>query len=363
MIGRILAVSLMQAARSVALTLFPASFISLFAWATAGSQSGNTTDPIRASVWIWLGAHLLPFHLNIASSHLPGALTLLPMGAVIFPIWAIRKSFPRVKEVLPKVEGARFFFAFTYTAIATSLALISRSSGITPIWYLVPLFTFPISYLATYDFKAAENRYLRFAFHTFILVWGCAGIVVAISLVAHWQVLRDLGVVVSPGIIGGLLFLAIQILYLPNAALISLGYLTNTGFALGAGTVIDATHFTVHGIPAIPLFAGLPTGRHPSLQFGTIGLVIISAAMILPVLRENSLFKSRQFFALRTTFVSIVMVTVVGYLSSGELLTAAMNHVGITWWRFTAYFSAAFGVVLLGTVYLPGLVKKVRNRG
>ena len=363
MFGRILAVSIQQAARSVALTLFPASFISLFAWATAGSQSGNTTDPIRASVWIWLGAHLIPFHLNIAASHLPGALTLLPMGALIFPIWAIRKSFPKVKDVLPKVEGARFFFALAYTLIASALALISTSSGIKPIWYLVPIFTFPISYIATYDFKAAENRYLRFAFHTLIFFWGVAAIVLGLSLAAHWSVLRDLGVVIAPGIIGGILFLLIQILYIPNAAFIGLSYLLGIGFKLGSGTSISAMTFTVHGIPAIPIFAALPTGKHPILQFGLLGLALLMVVMTLPIIRENSLFKSRQFFALRTNALMLLIVTAIAYLCSGELLTSALHNVGVTWWRVSGYFAATSAVVLILTVYIPGLVKRVRARG
>jgi len=363
MFGRILAVSIQQAARSVALTLFPASFISLFAWATAGSQSGNTTDPIRASVWIWLGAHLIPFHLNIAASHLPGALTLLPMGALIFPIWAIRKSFPKVKDALPKIEGARFFFALAYTLIATILALISTSSGIKPIWYLVPLFTFPISYIATYDFKAAENRYLRFAFHTLIFFWGAAAIALGLSLAAHWSVLHDLGVVIAPGIIGGLLFLLIQILYIPNAAFVGLAYLLGIGFKLGSGTSVSATTFTVHGIPAIPIFAALPTGRHPLLQFGLIGLFLLVLIMLLPIIRENSLFKSRQFFAIRTILLALIIVTVIAYLSSGELLTSALHNVGVTWWRVSAYFAAVSAGVVILTVYIPGLIKRVRARG
>jgi len=363
MLGRILAVSLQQAARSVVLTLFPASFISLFAWATAGSQSGNTTDPIRGSVWIWLGAHLVPFHLTISSNPAAGALTLLPLGALIFPIWAIRKSFPKVRETLTKIEGARFFFALSYTFIATILALISQSGGIKPLWYLVPFYTFPISYIATYDFKAAENRYLRFAFYTFILLWGVASIVLSLSLAAHWSVLHDLGVVVAPGIVGGLLFLIIQVLYIPNAAFIGLSYLTGIGFKLGSGTTISAGHFTLHGIPAIPLFAALPTGRHPLLQFGLLALILFALTALLPIVRENTLFKSRQFFAVRTLLVMLVIVTVFAYLSSGELLTSEMNPVGVTWWHITAYLAAAFAFALLLTVYLPAGVKRVTKRG
>ena len=363
MLGRILAVSLQQAARSVALTLFPASFISLFAWATAGSQSGNTTDPIRASVWIWLGSHLVPFHLNIASNHLAGALTILPLGALIFPVWAIRKSFPKVAEALPKIEGARFFFALLYTAIATILAVLSRSGGIAPLWYLVPIFTFPISYIATYDFKAAENRYLRFAWHALLVLWGAGAIAVALSLVVHWSVLRDLGTVIAPGIVGGFLFLAIQILYLPNAAFVALAYLTGIGFHLGSGTSISAMTFTVHGIPAIPLFAALPTGKHPLLTLGSFAILAFALIVLLPVLRKKLPFKQQHFLALRTALLTTLIVTVIAFLSSGELLTSQLHLVGVTWWRVGAFFTAAFAIVLLLTTYIPAGISKVRNRG
>ena len=363
MLKRSLAVSLQQAARAVALTLFPASFISLFAWATAGSQSGNTTDPLRGSVWIWLGAHLVPFHMTISSKPVAGALTILPLGGLIFPVWAIRKSFPKVKAALPKVEGARFFFALAYSLIASILALLSRSGGIKPLWYLVPLFTFPISYMATYDFKAAENRYLRFAFHTILMFWGLSALLMTVSLAVHWSVLHDLGVVVAPGIVGGFLFLLIQVLYIPNAAFSTLAYISGIGFHLGSGTTLSATHFTVHGIPAIPLLASLPTGKHPLLSFGIILVPLFALIVAIPVLRENSLFKSRQFFLLRTSILTLILLTTFTYLSSGELLTSEMNPVGVTWWRLPAFVAVAFAALLVLTTYIPELVKRVRKRG
>jgi len=121
--------------------------------------------------------------------------------------------------------------------------------------------------------------------------------------------------------------------------------------------------FTVHGIPAIPIFAALPTGKHPILRFGLLGLALLMVVMTLPIIRENSLFKSRQFFALRTNALMLLIVTVVAYLSSGELLTSALHNVGVTWWRVSGYFAATSAVVLILTVYIPGLVKRVRARG
>ena len=65
MFGRVLGTTLVQVARSIAFVLFPISFIALLAWATAGSATGNTGDPLRAALWIWLGAHQVPFSLAL----------------------------------------------------------------------------------------------------------------------------------------------------------------------------------------------------------------------------------------------------------------------------------------------------------
>ena len=100
MFQRVLAVTLGQVVRSIALVLLPISFLSLIAWATAGSVNGNTTDPMRGAMWIWLGAHHLPFTLSLPPAGTPGLLSYLPLGALIFPILAIRSGFARSMEKL-----------------------------------------------------------------------------------------------------------------------------------------------------------------------------------------------------------------------------------------------------------------------
>ena len=80
--GRILLVTIQQALRSVALTLFPLSFIALFAWSTAGSATGNTSDPIRAAIWLWLGSHLIPFEIFDLAQN-----SDIPSGALSYLTW------------------------------------------------------------------------------------------------------------------------------------------------------------------------------------------------------------------------------------------------------------------------------------
>ncbi|GBL18106.1 hypothetical protein EMGBS2_01750 [Actinomycetota bacterium] len=94
MVARRLWIALQQVIRSVLIILFPLAFITLFAWATAGSTYGTTSDPMRAAVWLWLGSHLTPF--NITSNDVSGYLSYLPLGAVVLPWLTMRLGYKRV---------------------------------------------------------------------------------------------------------------------------------------------------------------------------------------------------------------------------------------------------------------------------
>ena len=122
MITRVLGAALPQVLRSVAWLLLPTSFIALLAWATAGSATGNTGDPLRAALWIWIGAHQIPFSLALPPSGLNGYLSYLPLGALIFPVLAIRNGIARTIERLDNdsslTGSARVIFAICYTVFA-----------------------------------------------------------------------------------------------------------------------------------------------------------------------------------------------------------------------------------------------------
>ena len=108
MFQRVLWISLTQAIRSVLLVLIPLSAIALIAWSTAGSAEPNTTDPIRAALWLWLGAHHIPFNLNLPPGHVAGFLSYLPIGALLFPVIAIRSSMKRIYSATDYSQEARW---------------------------------------------------------------------------------------------------------------------------------------------------------------------------------------------------------------------------------------------------------------
>ncbi len=361
MLRRVLSISLIQASKGAALTLFPAIFIALLAWSTAGSTSGNTSDPIRGAVWLWLGAHLSPFKLSAASAQGSGFLSVLPLGAIIFPMWAVRRTFLRVVEVSPKLRAARIFYVLFYTLIAVALAISTTTATVAPMWYYAGLCAGITALVSTFTFNPRPA--LGVLVYFFAIAWGVAAVALSISMIAHWNVLHDLSVVIQPGIIGGLLFTGLQILYLPNMALASLAYLTGSGFSLGAHTMVTSSVFTLHQIPAIPILGALPTGRHPNLIVGIVFWPFLFFASYFVITRVHREWSTRNRELLRTFVMSSFFVWELSYFASGELLTPSMRRTGILPERTTSIAALSALVIALAFFYVPTLFKKFVKRG
>ena len=360
--GRILLVAFQQALRSVALTLLPLSFIALFAWSTAGSATGNTSDPIRAAIWMWLGSHLVPFKLSLASGFSSGALSYLPIGAAIFPWLAIRSGFRRANEFLENPRGARTFVVFFYTALATVGAVLSQSTNIKPNIFLTPLFVVFIALSATINYQAESFQRFKFLFQSFIALLGVATLIIGFSLIMHFEIVKSLAIVIQPGIMGGVLFTILQLLYLPNIALAGVSYLLGSGFSLGLGTLISPLTLDINSIPAIPILGALPTAKHPLLLLTLLIPILIVALNQLRTFTKYREFNLRQKETLVTVFPFILILVLFSYFAGGTLLTQDMKPVGISWWKLPAIFGAIQFVTLLFGLYLPKLVKAIKAR-
>jgi hypothetical protein len=355
---RILLITFQQALRSVALLIFPLTFIALVAWATAGSSSGNTTDPIRAAAWLWLGSHLIHFSLALPPAHIAGALTILPMAAALLPITIIRSGMARSAEVTGNLRASRIFFTFWYSAISLGLAALSRSDAIKADLLTAALYPILISVVAGISLPIKRLQELRFTVWSWVAILGASGVVAAFSLFAHYQVLKNLTIVDQPGIVGGALLLAIQIGYLPNLAIMALGYFTGAGVTIGAHTALSPLHFSLHGIPALPLLAALPNGKHPLYLVSDF---LILALAVAQMLRARSA-RLRYRTAVAEILVSLALIALGGYLASGELLTREMNPVGIRFWYLDAIYGGCALVALLVVLAIPSLASYLMRR-
>jgi hypothetical protein len=358
MMSRVLGAALPQVLRSVAWLLLPTSFIALLAWATAGSATGNTGDPLRAALWIWIGAHSIPFDLSLQPSGLPGYLSYLPLGALIFPILAIRSGVARTIERLDHdsslVAPARAVFAVSYTLFALGASFFSKTESIRPVWYFALIYVLPFSLLcaATVGRRVALGQGFLYGSRIISLLLGVSAIVFGILLLLNISTVKNLTTVLQPGIFGGFLLLLLNILYIPNAIVSTLAYFSGVGFAVGSGTLVSPTSFRLNNIPAMPLLGALPENKS---LISLVGILFIVAAGALLVTWTISL---NQRVLIQSLIVAILLAAFVGYSGSGALITDAMSAVGVSTWKFTLAIAAQLGFGALLAIYLPRVLKR-----
>ena len=358
MLTRVLGAALPQVLRSVAWLLLPTSFIALLAWATAGSATGNTGDPLRAALWIWIGAHSIPFDLSLPPSGLAGHLSYLPLGALIFPVLAIRSGVARTIERLDNdsslVGAARAAFAVGYTLFALAASFFSKTDSIRPVWYFAIIYVLPFTLLcaATVGRRVALGQGFLYGSRIIALLLGLSSIVFGILLLVNISMVKNLTTVLQPGIFGGFLLLLLNILYIPNAIVSTLAYFSGVGFAVGSGTLVSPTSFRLNKIPAMPLLGALPENKS---LISLIGVFVIVAAGALLVTWTISL---DQRVLVQSLIVAVLLAAFVGYSGSGALITDAMSAVGVSTWKFTLAIAAQLGLGAALAIYLPRLVNR-----
>jgi hypothetical protein len=358
MFTRVLGAALPQVLRSVAWLLLPTSFIALIAWATAGSATGNTGDPLRAALWIWIGSHQIPFSLALPPSGLEGYLSYLPLGAMVLPVFAIRNGVRRTIERLDNdsslVAPARSIFAVAYTLFALFASVLSKTESVRPVWYFAIIYVLPFTLLvaATVGRTMAFGQGFLYGSRIMALLLGVSSIIFGIALLLNISMVKNLTTVLQPGIFGGVLLMILNILYIPNAIVATLSYFCGVGFAVGSDTMVSPLTFNLDKIPAMPLLGALPQGKS-TIALAGIAFVIFAGALLASwtvALNSKVLYQS--------LIVAVLLAAFVGYSASGALITDAMSAVGVSTWKFTLAIAVELASGAALALYLPRLFKR-----
>lgn len=371
----LLLVSFKQAVRSTTLIILPLAFISLVAWATAGSSTGNTADPLRAAIWFFLIAHHVPLDLAFSNNSISGALTFFPLGALVIPYLAIKSGYKRLTldrdiSTLRNKRALVLSLALTYALFGTLISLFATGFTVNAAWYLV----FPILFIvaAVSGFLSAEllpnhgiqlpwQRALRTSWIVVIALVGFGGIVFALSLAWHFSTVLQLTQVIEPGIFGGLAFLVVQVLYLPNFAVSALSYLAGSGIVIGSGSWLNPFVHRIDEIPAIPLLGGLPINTHPYLALLIAGLIAVGAVIARYGARIYSNNSESQQFLLSTLGFIALLILMIARASSGELLSSNLASVGPQWWLMPIVLTSEIALGAALYIYTPILIRKIRE--
>ena len=353
---RVLSVSLSHAIRGAALVLLPFAFVALIAWATAGSATGTTTDPMRGALWIWLGAHHIPFSLSLPPSGVAGYFSYLPWGAIALPFIAIRATFNRALDRLQgdfhDINGVRTAYSIFYTLILTALAYLSTSPTVEAQWYLAPIFGFFISIAATLTCgpRMKMAKPVQIAARLLAIVLGASLFLVGVLIFTNLGEVKLLTQGLQPGFFGGTLLLLLNILYLPNAAIAAASYMAGSGFAVGADTLISPWWYHIDQLPVFPLLGTLPQGRHP------LALIAVLFFILIGVLLARWTIEGGVELMLQTALFFALGLILIAYLSSGSLMTTEMATMGVSIWKFGL---TALGEVLIGACISTFISSKV----
>jgi hypothetical protein len=358
MVLRVLGAAFPQVLRSIAWLLLPTSFIALIAWSTAGSATGNTGDPLRAALWIWIGSHQIPFDLNLGSSAVAGHLSYLPLGALVFPILAIRNGISRTVDRLDGdtslIAPARVAFSFLYSTFALLASIFSKTDEVIPVWYFAFIYVFQFALItsATVARRTSLGQGFLFGSRIIALLLGISAIALGIALLINVEMVKNLTLVLQPGIFGGFLLLLLNILYLPNAIVSTLAYFSGVGFAVGSQTIVSPISFDLDKIPAMPILGALP--KNESL----ISLLGICVVVFAGALLVSWTVELKQKVLVQSFIVAVLISAFVGYSASGALITEAMSAVGTSPWKFTAAITLQLGLGALLAIYGPRMFKR-----
>ncbi len=358
MVLRVLGAAFPQVLRSIAWLLLPTSFIALIAWSTAGSATGNTGDPLRAALWIWIGSHQIPFDLSLGSSAVAGHLSYLPLGALVFPILAIRNGISRTVDRLDGdtslIAPTRVAFSVLYATFALLASIFSKTNEVIPVWYFAFIYVFPFALItsATVARRTSLGQGFLFGSRIIALLLGISAIALGIALLINVEMVKNLTLVLQPGIFGGFLLLLLNILYLPNAIVSTLAYFSGVGFAVGSQTIVSPISFDLDKIPAMPILGALP--KNESL----ISLLGICVVVFAGALLVSWTVELKQKVLVQSFIVAVLISAFVGYSASGALITEAMSAVGTSPWKFTAAITLQLGLGALLAIYGPRMFKR-----
>jgi hypothetical protein len=107
-------------------------------------------------------------------------------------------------------------------------------------------------------------------------------------------------------------------------------------------------------IPALPLFAILPTSSSKWALLAIVIVVAVGALLAMWALESGtrSLIQALILIALS--------ISVLGYLASGSLMTAAMSAVGVSVWKLSLSLALEIGLGVALMVLVPQI--KLRGR-
>ncbi|WP_379482680.1 cell division protein PerM [Nonomuraea salmonea] len=396
---------MLAAACTLGVGLAVLTTLTLVGWIAAprGTLGAGLPGVFRTAAQLWLAAH----HAGFA---IPGGrVGLLPLGLMILPAmllyragrWMARDADLRLRlpARLPKnspkeqagarrraqlvlVVQAGVSLAAPYALLAGLIALVAGNEITQPFIGEALLSHFLLAFLAgslaTARMIGPWRVMLRLlpervraltvgtAVATAVLV--VAGLaLVLLAVVLNFGQVRQLSEVLSPGFVGGVLLILLQLLYLLNAVVWAFSYIAGPGFAIGADTLVAPTGVQLGTVPSLPILGALPeSGPVPAWMMAVIALPFAAGAVagvMVARISPSPSYEAAPLWGFLSGITSGLVAGVLAALSGGPIGGGRLATVGPSPWEVALSVALEVGVaagISAGVTNLLLLNKKAR---
>ncbi|WP_327585641.1 DUF6350 family protein [Nonomuraea sp. NBC_00507] len=377
---------MLAAACTLGVGLAALTTLTLVGWIAAprGTLGSGLPGVFRTAAQLWLAAH----HAGFA---IPGGrVGLLPLGLIMLPAvllyragrWMARdadlrlrlparlpKNSPREKAQarrraqLVLVVQAGVSLAAPYALLAGLIALVA-SNDITQPFIGEALFShFVLAFLAgalatarmigpwRVMLRLLPERVRALTVGTamataLLLVAGLALVLVAVVL--NFDQVRELSSVLSPGLVGGLLLVLLQLLYLLNVVIWASSYIAGPGFAIGADTLVAPTGVQLGTVPSLPLLGALPeSGPVPAWMMAVIALPFAAGAVagvMVARISPSPSYEAAPLWGFLTGVSTGVVAGTLAALSGGPIGGGRLAAIGPSPWEVALSVALEVGV-------------------
>ncbi|MFI6320674.1 DUF6350 family protein [Nonomuraea sp. NPDC050556] len=377
---------MLAAAATLGVGLAVLTTLTLIGWIAAprGALGSGLPGVFRTAAQLWLAAH----HAGFA---IPGGrVGLLPIGLMVLPAvllyragrWMARDADLRVRMParLPKnspreqanarrraqlvlVAQAGISLAAPYALLAGIIAVVARNEITQPyigealISHL--LLAFLVGALATARTIGPWKSMLQLlperlravtvgtAVATAVLL-AAGFLLVLAAIVWNFGQIRELTEVLSPGFVGGLLLFVVQALYLANAAIWGMSYISGPGFAIGTGTLVAPTGVQLGAVPSLPLLGALPdSGAVPGWVMVVIALPFAAGAVagvVVVRIAPSPSYEAAPLWGFVTGVTTGLVAGVLAALSGGPIRGGMLAAIGPSPWEVALSVSLEVGV-------------------
>ena len=332
--------------------------VTIVGWVAAPHDAfgEEIVDLLQSAVLAWLVGHHVSFGM------VDGQISLLPLGLVLLPGLLLYQSgrwLVRLCEIarLRHVYRAALAMAGPYAAIAGTLALMARTETIEPSMPRALVMGFVVAFLAggwgvlrqlmrdkgvtlrhLFDLMPARSRSLLVGVLASLSSLMLGGLLLfLIALGAGFSDVVAITGELSPGVVGGVLLLVLQLAYLPNAVVFVVCYALGPGFALGEMTVVAPTGVSVGALPSLPMLAAVPeNGAAPAVSLVALALPLLAGAVgggLTQRSTQDMVAEVAPLWGLVCGVTTGIVCAALAELAGGSLGSGRLTEIGPSTWQ------------------------------